>query len=258
MKFRFLAVAAITMMIASCSKEKNEPVIETIVTVEKPAKLLQQSSFFRDFNASFEYNADSSLSKMVTENPGYTPEVSHFSYNGNTIKQEIYRNDKIFWKSTVTLENNRVVKEHCQYINLNGEILQDNQIGYQYNAKGLLAKTLWDGGAISWEYNYNSNNDLVSRKKYYSGVFNELREYTYTNIVDKYPWFGHFSGNAWGLNKPAFATHLVKRLKVSDANGVLKGDYEYDYQVAGDGYVIGGTEYDHMLNSSHQWSNTYQ
>lgn len=258
MKFHFLAVAAITMMIASCSKERNEPVIETIVAVEKPARLLQQTSFFDDFNASFEYNADSSLSKMVIDNPGYIPEISYFSYNGNTITEEIYRNDKIFWKSVVTLENKRIVKEHCQYINPNGVIVQDNQIEYQYNAKGLLAKILQDGGAISWEYNYNNSNDLVSRKTYYSGVLNELREYTYTDIVDKYPWHGHFSANAWGLNKPAFATHLVKRLKVSDANGVLKKDYEYDYQLDAAGYVISGTRYDHIMAGSYQWTSSYQ
>lgn len=260
MKFYFFTLIASTIvLVSSCSKEKNEKnePVPTIVTVEKPKKLLVSSGFLKNYLATFEYNADSTLHKWKMERDGFTPEVSFYTYNGNTIIQESYRNVYKVSEGTATMENARLVKERFVSFNGNGEINQDVMIGCEYDALGRLSKWKW-GIDFARIYTYNANNDVISRKDYTGDVFTGMREFTYTNIVDKYPWYGPLTIDRWSYQKPAFSAHLVKRVKVTDANGALKEDYEYDYQLDADGYVIGGTEYDHVLNSSRQWTNVYQ
>lgn len=258
MRHLFLIISSSLLLTAfsSCKKDRVDQPTETVAPA-KPKRLLKETTF-HSFKSEFEYNADSTVHKRATTIPGYNPELSVYTYDNNTFKEQILRNGVPFWESTLTLANGRLANEHVQYIGDNGEILQDNQIAYVYNEKGLLSELIWDGGPFKRVFTYDANNNMIARKEYTVDGYNGVREYSYTNLVDKYPSFSHFYTDGWGQYKPAMSKHLVKRLTVKDKNGVVTQDISYDYQLDADGYVTGGTQYDHLLNTSRQWTNIYQ
>jgi hypothetical protein len=255
----FLALASFLTFFSACKKDHTDKPgqPEEIVPVTQPGKLLGESNFNKGFVVTFEYNPDSTVHKRTTHSQGYTDEVSLYTYGNNTVDEVITRNDIKFWESNVTLQNGRQVNEHVRYFNNNGVVTQDNQIVFKYNGKGLLEEMIWDGGSIKRVFTYDNNNNLVSRKQYFSDVFDSMKEYTYTNIVDKYPAFGSFFTDARGFNMPAMSKNLVNTMKETDKNGVVKQHLEYNYQLDAQGYVISGSTYDLLTQTTHQWANNY-
>ena len=250
-------ILAISLLLFSCSKKNSDLPAPPPPTVTK--KMMTTTRFGN--GASFEYNPDGSLKKIMDQRNWGTGRWE-FLYQPGKAMVTLYddaTNKKLeYYEFTLNVKGFAEKKEGNQFDN-SGVPNGFNTTYYYYNAQGQLEK---QESPASYKYLYYYANGNVIKSEYYNGA-DVLQDYTtfeYTNLADKYPKVGAVSWTWVNHFLPSYCTKLASKIKGFDAllNEVNRDD-EYIYELDTDGFVLKGTFKDISQpgNPSYSWMNTW-
>lgn len=222
------------------AKKNSTTVANSTTEAIKNERLLLVSAAAQDGTYNFSFTAGR-LVKAVTWNNGAT--IKSFSYAGNTVTAITTENGKKTAENIYTLSNGIAQKQTTAYFDANGNSTDQYTTSFNYNAAGLLEKTIYlkNGASNGYaQYNYDSNKDLTEFSYYNgSGTLQSRSMYEYNFLIaDKAATFGRYNTSGDNYLFPRLSKHLcTKRTAFSPVTNITS-IYTYTYTTDALGYEI--------------------
>ena len=228
---KFIAFMAAATLLVSCSKDADQLYIPA---TKKMKRVVYENGNYAEVN----YD-ESGKVKTVVNKAGVYLYTKTFTHSPGTISYLSVLNGKKTEVGDFTIVNGKVTDFTWTYFDAYEAPINTFHETYEYNVQGLLSKHNYDDGSF-YIYTYNNEGDLMEQVYHdVNGTPTDKFTYSYTSLVDKFPWFSEDDDSGHAFLFPAESKHLEKGLiHTKLPGGTINYEYSISHELDKDGYVV--------------------